>query len=238
MNEKGTIQDELNGINSTLGHCDTPYCLTPDYFDDFFKKILARVQEPDTDSVDNELHVISSVLAHVPRTNPYTVPQSYSVTNTSLSVSVKEVIERSKELSVPYDVPPGFFDNFPKKVISLLGKENTSGIHFSIVQPKKWLRYGWAAIIAGLLLTTGLTWYQSSIAIDPVQKPYAWMQKTMKKVSTDDLSGFIDMASAEDKTSTTSINNATHEQVKELLNTVSEKDVEQFLQEVESLELN
>jgi hypothetical protein len=124
---------------------------------------------------------------------------------------------------IPYSVPQGYFETVTParpavKVISLA--------------KRKWFRYAAAAMLTGLITLAGLLYFNSRNQLDPVEQPYAWIKKSIKKVDNKTLDAFVKLADEElpapaDMASTP----VKPEEIKELLKDVSDKEIQEFLDE-------
>src|SRR5688572_6066835 len=77
MNNRITIQNELNGLNSHLPFEKSEIYTVPEgYFENFARSVLQRLGSNSTSAVE-ELENLSSILAGIPKKMPFMVPEGY-----------------------------------------------------------------------------------------------------------------------------------------------------------------
>ena len=92
MNNRTTIKDELNELNSLLPLEKGPelYSVPVGYFEGFAQSVIQRLKNESLSS-SGELEEIAPFLASLPKKMPFEVPQGYfNKTTEGLSVWVKE----------------------------------------------------------------------------------------------------------------------------------------------------
>ena len=92
-----------------------------------------------------------------------------------------------------YTVPAGYFENLQPAIAKENPIRETKVIS---ITSRKWFRYAAAALVIGFVATIGVLLLNKSNGIDPTDKSFAWVQKNMKKVSTDDINEFVELANA------------------------------------------
>lgn len=244
MERNDTIQ-ELRDLNSVL--CDYPhgnvYTVPPGYFEEFAGLVLNRIHALKAANAKEELNYLSPFLNSLSRENPYSVPQGYFDELPELLMSATRKHEdyqtADEELSSlspllsginkrnPYSVPEGYFENFGKD-INLKSENKPVAKTISMVN-RKWFRFAAAAVVIGFVAMTGIyLFFNGSVS---VSNPHEWVKANMKKVSTDEINSFVQPA--DDVTVT-----AKTMDVKELMKDVSDKDIQNFLNETAVAEDN
>ncbi len=235
-----TILNELKELNSSLvdAKADT-YRVPEGYFAGLPELMLQRVRALAAVDPRAELEALSPMLAGFTREMPYKVPVGYfeelgaSAAGVA-SIPHADVDEELQALSpllgglkkeMPYQVPEGYFGN-----ISIPAQKSQAAvIPFT---RRNWFRY---AIAASVTLVIGLSAVlyavRSGEKVDPATDSYAWVQKNLKSVSTDDLQQFVEMTDEVAAPNAIAANTQPVE-VKDLLKNVSEKEIQDFLTDI------
>jgi len=247
MTPRDNISNELRELNSELGGLSQqPVFQVPGgYFDNLAGEILKKVKASEAASAKEELALLSPFLSTISKSTLYSVPSGYfegfekkldelifagnDQTVTKELESLSPLLSGLKNKPT-YTVPDGYFQHLhqPKenaapatktKVVSLTGR--------------KWFRYAAAAIVVGFVATIGFMFLNKKENIDPTDKSSAWVQKNMKKVSTDEINEFVELANA---TSADIVKTDTKEEVDNLLKDVSDKEIQDFLNDTGTAE--
>ena len=83
MNRRDHIQDELQGLNSSLppeGN-GTPFSVPQGYFEGLAASVLSRIKAEQAGSAAEEIAQLSPFLANISRKMPFEVPDQYFQTN-------------------------------------------------------------------------------------------------------------------------------------------------------------
>ncbi|PZR29299.1 MAG: hypothetical protein DI535_02855 [Citrobacter freundii] len=237
MPQSPTISQELKELESSLSAHSVPtgYVVPDGYFDGLAANILLRVKALDTGTAVAELEILSPLLAGLSKKMPYTVPGDYfasldpSFAFADESDSATELKQLSPLLGglsrkSPFNVPEGYFD---QKVDIPEVQKPAPVIRMEPVR-RKWYRYAVAASVTIIVALSATLWFGrgTSDKADP-SKSYAWIEKNMKKVSTEDIGKFVELAdpAASDIASAPS-------DIKSLLKNVSDKEIQDFLKDV------
>ena len=220
------IQDELTGLNSSLPANDTagaPFSVPAGYFEGLADAVMAKIRNSSVSEFSDEINGLSPLLAGISKQMPYDTPAGYFENNIEdLSAITSE--EESLVLSFvdkegPYEVPLGYFASFPDKVL-----EKVSSPRAKVVPlfKRKWMKMAVAAVVAGIITISGINYFSGSSAggSDPVV--------AIEKSSMEELTAFIktrEISLSEDQSVATA-------DVKELLEDVSDRELEAFLDQV------
>jgi hypothetical protein len=189
---------------------------------------------------NEELGILSTTLSSLSKENLYTAPQGYfeNVIDEVLQKvrPVSEVSEADELESLspmlfslkkenPYSVPPGYFNT------AIEIPEKKEGKVVSIIS-RKWFRYAAAAVVVAIASISAVLIINKK-NIDPKDHPYAWVKKNVQKVDSKDLDAFVKLTEvnapeAKDVVSTP-VNTT---EVKELMKDVSDKEIQDFLNEI------
>jgi len=231
MNNRNTIQDELNQLNSNLNpNLDpTPYSVPEGYFEGFAASVLAKIRGELPVSSAQEIAELSPLLAGISKKSPYSVPAGYFQSNIE---GLKAFTENEDSLvlsfinkEMPYEVPTGYFANIPEQVLE---KISTKGRVVPMFK-RNWMRLAIAATVAGIIFLSGIVYFNNrggnQIATnDPVA--------VVKKASTEELNEFIKTTAVDEKAQITAQNNTQKTETKKLFADVSDRELNAFLDQM------
>lgn len=254
MSQRANILQELNEIGSTLINMvpENVYAIPDGYFENFSEQVLNRIKALEAVNAKDELSYLSPMLNSISREIPFTIPVGYFdgleekvmqsirgnedyLHKESFGQTPKEEIESISPLlsglnrQMPYSVPQGYFENLNAEV-------NTKPqIKIVSISSRRWFRYAAAAVVVGIIALNGMLFLNKK-PVDPAKNPDEWVAKNVKKVNTDKLDDFIKLADEESSTKGSVVNkNEKTEEIKELMKDVSEKEIQQFLNETAAL---
>jgi len=255
MTNRNIILNELKDIGSALGNYSPQniYAVPTGYFEGFPTQILNRIKALEATNTDDELKYLSPLLSSVSKETPYSVPagffqnlsddilqkvsehadhlqkESFGQTSEEEIESLSPLLSSLKNKN-PYSVPAGYFENLESKA----EQEKTKVIS---ITKRRWYRLAVAAVFIGVVAIGGFLFIgQRQVTVD---NPQAWINKNVsKKVSNEKIDEFVKLA--EDETiNTTEESDATKQaEMKELMKDVSEKEIEDFLNDAVALESN
>ena len=240
MTQNNNILQELNDLKSILAKVvrRNPYTLPEGYFESLAELALNRIKALEPVNAAEELSYLSPTLDNISKEMPFTLPDRYfegleeslmqSIRESNDYHTAKEELETLSPLlsglkkDTPFSIPQGYFENLslekPKiKVVSLTGR--------------KWLRYAAAAVISGVIALSGFLYVNSRNHFDPAVQPYAWVKKSIQKVDKKDIDAFVKLADEELRNQTVASNPVKPEEIKELMKDVSDKEIQDFLDE-------
>ena len=231
MNIPTNIQDELNSLNSNLP-ADVngmPYTVPNGYFEGLAASVMAKIKNADEVSASEEIAQLSTLLAGISRTVPFSVPDHYFSSNIESLPAFTSENEASLVLSfiskeMPYQVPPGYFDGLSHKVLDKVS--DRGGARVVPMIKRKWMHIAAAAMVAGIITISGISYFNNNGTETVTKDPVA---VELKKATTEELKTFITNTDATVNDNTTVQNTA---EVKTLLNDVSDKELEAFLDQV------
>jgi hypothetical protein len=250
MTNRKIILDELAGLESTLtNHSPQNIYAVPDgYFEGLPTQIMNRIKALDAANAKDELKYLSPLLSNISKEMPYQIPGGF-FQNLSDDVlkkiseeedhqtSAEEIETLSPLLSSlknknPYSVPAGYFETLKTGV----EKKETKVIS---ITKRRWYRLAVAAVVIGVVAIGGLLFIKPG-QVDPNKNPDKWISKNVsKKVSKDKIDEFVILADEGDNQKTEDISNAAKaEEVKELMKDVSEKEIQDFLNDAVALSSN
>lgn len=249
MTNKETILNELNSLESSLANypIQNTYSVPEGYFEGLAAEVLNRIKAMQTSDAKEELALLSPLLSSVPKINPYRVPDNYfeNLSNalhyaTDETVSSQTSDEEIESLSpllsdlknrTTYAVPAGYFDSLYAKT----EKKKAKVVAFG---QSKWYRLAAAAIVIGIV-TIGGIFYFNPAQVDPNKNPDKWISKNVsKKVSEEKIDEFVALSEENDIKNNDESESIQVAEVKELLKDVSDKEIEDFLNDAVALESN
>ena len=245
MTKSEHILKELKELESGLGDIQHPdYQVPAGYFDGFSAEMIRRVKVLESTDAREELENLSPLLSALPKQTPYTVPEGYfsemsknigrQAVPVSDHISLDEVISpvlASLKDKATYQVPAGYFENLGENVLE---KVNTPEAKLIPITGRKWFRYAAAAsVIAFVAILALLIPRQNKSEADNTS--YAWVKNNLKKVSTDDISEFVELATVEPADV---VKTDTRDEISSLLRDVSDKEIQDFLNETQLTEFS
>jgi hypothetical protein len=249
MTQKENILQELKELKSSLATV-TPqnvYTVPVGYFDGLAAQVLSRIKALEAKNAVEELGYLSSSLSNISRQMPNAVPAGYFeglaekvmqliressdyLQKESFGQTAKEELETLSPLlsglkkTMPYSVPQGYFEN--------LAEKRDKPAKLVSITKNKWFRYAAAAVVTGVIVLAGSVYLNFRNSVDPVEQPYAWVKKSLKKVDNADIDAFVKLANEElNNQSVVATIPVKPDEIKELLKDVSDKEIQDFLDE-------
>ncbi len=241
MTQKENILQELIELKSALANV-TPqnvYTVPVGYFEGLATQVLNRIKAFEAINANEELKYLSPSFSNVSRQIPYTVPAGYFeglaenmmqlVRESNDYQTAKEELETLSPLLsgmnkiLPYSVPQGYFEN-------LIEEKNKPAAKVISITHRRWFKYAAAAVVTGFIVLAGFIYSNSRNAVDPVEQPYAWVKKNIKKVDKADIDAFVKLAD-EELTNQTAVATSPLKpgEIKELMKDISDKEIQDFL---------
>lgn len=236
MAHSTNILQELREMGSLLvDHQSEPVYTVPEgYFTGLVDEVLMRIKAMENQGASDEIESLSPLIAGITRKMPYDIPSDFfdsvnkQVFQSNDKLSAKEELEiispllSSLEKALPYTVPKGYFEkaiaapSATTKVISLTGR--------------KWFKYAAAAAMITAAATTIFV-ISTKDKIDPATNSYTWVEKKMKKVSTDDIENFVSLAD-ETLPGKDAIASVKTNEVQDMIKDIPVSDIQEFLSEI------
>lgn len=230
MSESNNISQELKEIQSNLAPGLVPGYQAPEsYFESFPDLMLARVKALEARDALGEIEALSPLLSSISRKTPYSVPGGYfqelssRLPNDETPEDISSWLAELKDKPT-YKVPALYFEKLPEKI---LRKANVQKARVISITSHSWFRYAAAAVVIAAVAIFGII-YQDQNSVDPETRSLAWVEKSMKKVSTDEINRFVELASQE---SNDLARNDGSDDISYLLKDVSDKEIQDFLNE-------
>jgi len=232
------LQSTLYGVSRQV-----PYSTPAGYFEDLAEKILKIVKSSEATNAADELASLSPLLSSISKQNLYAAPVGYfntldkklaQITIDFKNESVQDELENISPLlgglkkQTPYTVPGGYFESLQ---YSNAAENNVPGAKVISITSRKWFRYAAAALVIGFVATMAFLLLNKPDRIDPADKSFSWVQKSMKKVSTDEINEFIELANAGNPDA---VKTNGKEEINNLLKDVSDKEIQDFLNETQT----
>ena len=231
MSQNNHIQDELSGLNSKLPVSKQPFSVPEGYFEDLAATVLNRIKAGEQ-SAASEIEALSPLLAGISRQVPYTIPDGYLEQNIAdLPFIVGEVDESTSLLSgisreMPQSVPNGYFENLPGTLL-----QRTVPAKVVPITSRRWMRMAVAATIAGVMAIAGYFYVAGNNG-----STSDGLTRELKTVSTTELDEFINNTAITSGTGQTANNRPKPRDVEYMLQDVSDKELDAFLNGIPSAE--
>jgi hypothetical protein len=245
MTKRNDILNELKelGSNLTVNPLENIYSVPKGYFEGFASQVLARIKAIEAADAKEELNHLSPYLSDLPKTNPYTIPAGYfeALENRLESVvhvtaDFKTADDELKGLSPllkglkkenPYTVPQGYFENLSAPV--------TTETKIVSITSRRWFKMAAAAAVIGIVALTGVLLIGNN-GVDPNKNSHAWVEKNLKKVSTEKIDEFVKLVENEKAfDGTVASNNPAAGDINELVKDIPENEIQDFLKDTEAL---
>lgn len=236
MTNQNNIQDELRNLNSGLPVQNSagPYSVSQGYFDGLAASVLAKIKGQSS-TVAEELETLSPFLASFPKATPYSLPENYFDQNLSeLSFLLSEAespVVAAIGKAMPFSVPEGYFEALPNQVLAKVAEPKGKVVSLFA---RKWMRVAIAAVVGGIVFVSGYQYLQRSgneLAVAPQSLSASKVLQDIRKVSTEELENFIKAFSPAAEPQKVSHSARTGD-VKALLQGVSKKEIESFLEQL------
>jgi hypothetical protein len=245
MAQSDNILQELKELESSLVNTGkgNPYHVPTGYFEGLISHVISRLKALDAANAVDEINHLSPLLSGISRKLPFQVPAGYFG---ELEQNLSSIATRSEEESadaelagispllsglkkeMPYSVPSGYFDEvaipaqtkIPAKVISM--------------PRKSVIRYAAAAVVTGIIVLSGFLIFGNTNRIDPNEKSFAWVEKSLQKVSTDDIDEFAELtedgtlAQIDSKAELKEVN-----EIKQLIQDIPDNELQEFIEETQ-----
>ena len=241
MEQKIHIQEELSALGSSLPLLPLPYGVPGGYFDSLPEWMLRRAKADAAGDSREELTALAPHWQDQARLTPYQVPVGY-FESLDLSYIWAEESSVSAELEglspllaglkkeTPFTLPDGYFEEMKGGEAVLKPVEKAPVVRMA---RSRWFRVAAAAVITGIVASVGFLVFRPGKSIDPNEKSYAWVEKNLKKVDTESIDDLIELAKG-DLNGTANV--TVSPEIKSLMKDVSDREIQNFLDETGVLE--
>ena len=250
MTQKDNILQELKELNSRLADktVQNVYSVPAGYFENLAAAVLARIKALEANNIAKELEFLSPYLSRLEKQMPYSIPEGYfeklptdllnSVSKDSLTAkeelaSISPLLSSLKKEN-PYTVPDGYFDR-----ISTIHQKEEKQRAAKVVSlfSRTWFRYAAAAVVTGIIILTGFQLFTTEK--EPGGKALAKFTRDIIKMDDqqkDDMIDFFDAGLDGKETAQVNTDAKNSQEVKELLEGVSEEELKDFQEQTEAIE--
>ena len=235
MSNRKHIQDELKELKTDLpiDQNGSPFAVPEGYFEGFADSVLSKIKGEQLQFAMDEIAQLSPLLAGISRRMPFSVPEAYFQETIEFLPVLTSENEESLVLSfvdkeMPYQVPSGYFLDLSGQVLDKISEPGGKVIPMG---RRKWMRIAMAAIFAGIITISGIFYFNSKKDIS-VDNP-EWVSKKVKNVSDREIEEFVKTTDVNSTSPVTAQNIPVKtSDVKRLLQDVSDKDINAFLDQV------
>jgi hypothetical protein len=254
MTNRLNILNELRDLGSSLiDHSpQNTYEVPHGYFEGFLTHLLNRINASEARDVSAELSILSPFLSSIPKQNPYSVPSGYFDNleeklmeslrqNADYLTSQEELTTLSPLLSGLkkgnlYAVPDGYFEDLTNELSIAVSRKSESKV--IPLSRRRWFRYATAAVVSGAIVLIGIAYFDKPNT-KPVEANKAWakVEKNVQTLSDKELNDFVQYTDAGlGGNEIVAGKSAPAEDVKDLLKDVSDKEIQQFLDQTTDTE--
>ena len=250
MNTRHIISQELIELNSTLPPSSVaPVQTVPTgYFEGLADRVLARIREEEAclkealESVplDNAADpLLSPLLESLRLRNPYEVPARYFEELDPMPVVGEEpelpAMLQSLRTELTFQVPDGYFERLSpdRMTADPTGGARVVSMTSSPASGKRtaWLRYAAAAVVIGIIATTGYLFYRPSV-VDTSGEEMG-IANVVRELPAKTIDSFLLEL---DPLLMATMSGKDSRKVKELMKNVPEKEIDAFLNEAGDFE--
>jgi hypothetical protein len=248
MTQNNNILQELKELESSLAdlaHQDI-YSVPNGYFEGLAGIVLNRIKALEAANAAEEIGYLSPMLSNISKQVPYTVPAGYFEKldenllknnfqeNRDEQTASEELETLSPLLSglkkqMPYSVPQDYFEKLTTGINAPVTKTETKIVS---IGSRKWFRYAAAAVITGVIVMAGFV-ITNKDKVDPGTNSHAWVEKKLKKVSTEKIEEFIQLTDEDKLVASTETK---IQDVKELVKDVPENEIQSLLNDAQFLD--
>ncbi len=254
MTQNNNILQELKELESSLAGlaAQNIYSVPDGYFEGLVGQVLNRIKAMEAANAAEELGYLSPMLSNMSKQLPYAVPAGYfesleeklmqTVRNSndylhkeSFGQTATEELEMLSPLlsglkkEMPYSVPQGYFENLAADINTQANKTETKVVS---IGSRKWFRFAAAAVITGVIVMVGFMVIDGP-KVDPGTNSHAWVEKKLKKVSTEKIEEFIQLTDEEELVASKDIKT---QDIKELMKDVPENEIQSLLNDTQFLD--
>lgn len=238
MTQRDNILQELQDLDSRLLNDSfaNVYQVPAGYFDELPGLILRRIRAMEAQNPREELAILSPLLNSIKRATPYQLPEGYFEGLEKTGVPGLQPQEELEQLSpllsglnkqMPYQVPEGYFTRLDHSTVTEKAPARLISIN------RSWLRYAAAAVFITFITVSGFFYLNRKTTL-PAESATITVKKLVDDVSTDELNEFIE---ATDNTAPlVATAGSSANEIKELMKNVSDKEIQDFLNDAEAIE--
>lgn len=227
------MNNDLNNQNGNLPSSGKGlvYEVPEGYFEGLAASIMAKLKTAEAPSAAEEVAALSAVVAGISRKTPFSLPPAYFENNLNdwpvlVRPDRESAILMLVEGTTPYTVPYGYFEELPSKILHKVAAKKGRIVP---LRQRKWVRTLAAAVIGGLVATSGYLYFAQEKA--PAHNPPVAAQ--LKNVSTKELDDFLKATDVHTATyATAQVKTADAREVKELLKDVPTREIDRFLDQL------
>ena len=206
---------------------------------------MKKIRASEATTAKEELALLSPILSTISKTVPYSVPAGYferlgkksdELIFAGIDQTPKEELESLSPLLLQlkdkptYSAPNDYFEHLHEPNTAAIPATKTKVIS---IASRKWFRYAAAVIVVGFVVAIGFKFLDKKETTDISDKSFTWVQKNMKKVSTDDINEFVELAN----TASADIGKTdSKDDIINLLKDVSDKEIQEFLNDTQTAE--
>jgi hypothetical protein len=209
------------------------------YFESLPETILNRIKADQTNDAGEELEMLSPLLKGIGKKNPFSMPEGYFSELSDNAIAGAQALDFvQEELSSPlldglknkqvYEVPAGYFEQLPERLLNKVQPQQ-SGKVVSMRFTKRIMQYAAAAVIAGIIITTGWLYLGNNNTPDSDLPPV--VATNIDKISDEVLESYIENQSILPVENTVIASNTDFDatDMKDMLADVSDEDLQQYI---------
>ena len=242
------VKEEEPILSTTLQQAKQgTYEVPQGYFDSLPDIILNRIKAEQTDSVNEELEILSPLLSQIGKRTPFSTPAGYFEELSENAVAGAQAIDfvngalenlsplmSSLKNKPVYEVPAGYFEQLPGEVLQAAKAQQPAKV-VSISFTRRVIQYAAAAVVAGVIAVAGWM-YMSKPVVPPVDVAGFDVPKPqLDSISDEVLANYLEnQTPAPAETASATANTTSNAEIdavdmKDMLADVSDEDLQQYL---------
>lgn len=227
-----------------------PYDAPQGYFDSLPAAILNRIRAVTTEDAGEELEMISPLLSKISKKTPFSTPEGYFNDLTGNAIAGAKAIDfvndelenlppvlaslRDKQV---YETPKGYFGQLPGAILGKVSEVAKPANVVSMNFTRRVMRYAVAAVVAGIILTTGWFLKNGNNGTDPgpdetgiAKVDVNSISNEVAELSDDALENYLDNQTYGAEVPVVASYEIDAEDMKEMLADVSDEELQQYVE--------
>jgi hypothetical protein len=245
------VKEEEPILSTTLQQAKQgTYEVPQGYFDSLPAIILNRIKAEQTDSVNEELEILSPLLSQIGKRTPFSTPAGYFEELSENAVAGAQAIDfvngalenlsplmSSLKNKPVYEVPAGYFEQLPGEVLQAAKAQQPAKV-VSISFTRRFIQYAAAAVVAGVIAVAGWMYMNKGSEVTPNKGEVVVAdvpRPELNKLSDEVLEKYLEsQTAAPAETAAAATGNTANAEIdtndmKDMLADVSDEDLQQYL---------
>ncbi len=234
----GEEQEMLSPLLLQLKKAST-FKLPSEYFEELPLAILNRIKSEELASDKDELEILSPLLGQLKKSVPFKLPKGYfdefpsniiagvnAIDYVNLELESQAPVMNDLKIKDAYKVPERYFDKLEDELIRTVKHRRKAPV-ISFNFNKKILRYGIAALVAGIMSIAAWNFYNNKQGLNAGNE-FA----DIEKISNDEMINYLETTPvAPGENTATALFTMKEDDVKDILADVPDEELQQYLEQ-------